>query len=340
MKIKIPFLIAGALVVGTWLVLSALRPAYSDSAKIFISTLTPEQRQSAVLPFFKFSPPEWHFFPASMLPRPGVFIKDLGIVQKAKLDDFIREYLSMSGYRRTKEIMELENVLRELQPQNPHRIPENYSIAVYGTPHPDSVWAWTLEGHHLSLHFTVVKDKTSFAPFFFGTNPAEVKEGPSKGKRVIAAEEDIAFEFMHSLTPEQSQKAIFQATAFKEIVTANATQVSPLDPAGIAIGELQATQKDILLKLLNIYLSSMRNDLALKRFERIQSEDLDAMRFGWAGAVEKGKPHYYRIQGKTFLIEFDNIQNDANHIHIVWRDFDGDFGRDLLREHYMTSDHH
>lgn len=340
MKIKIPFLIAGALVVGTWLVLSALRPAYSDSAKIFISTLTPEQRQSAVLPFFKFSPPEWHFFPASMLPRPGVFIKDLDIVQKAKLDDFIREYLSMSGYRRTKEIMELENVLRELQPQNPHRIPENYSIAVYGTPHPDSVWAWTLEGHHLSLHFTVVKDKTSFAPFFFGTNPAEVKEGPSKGKRVIAAEEDIAFEFMHSLTPEQSQKAIFQATAFKEIVTANATQVSPLDPAGIAIGELQATQKDILLKLLNIYLSSMRNDLALKRFERIQSEDLDAMRFGWAGAVEKGKPHYYRIQGKTFLIEFDNIQNDANHIHIVWRDFDGDFGRDLLREHYMTSDHH
>lgn len=267
-------------------------------------------------------------------------VKDLNIIQRDKFDVLIHEYLSLHGYRRTKEIMNLENVLHELEPQNPHRIPENYSVAIYGTPHPDSVWAWTLEGHHLSLHFTVVKDKTSFAPFFFGTNPAEIKEGPSKGKRVIAAEEDIAFEFMRALTPAQSEKAIFQQTAFQEIVTANATQVSPLPEVGIAIGELQPAQKEILWKLLNTYLSSMRTDLALKRYERIQSEDLDAIHFGWAGAVEKGKPHYYRIQGKTFLIEFDNVQNEANHIHIVWRDFDGDFGRDLLREHYMTSDHH
>lgn len=340
MKNRILLLIATSLVFLAWVLFSALKPAYSHHAKTFIESLTQEQRAITVFPFYHLSPPEWHYFPSSMFPRPGVFVKDLTTVQKEKLDDLILAYLSLHGYRRSRAIMDLEHVLRELQPQNTHRIPENYSIAIYGTPHPDSVWAWTLEGHHLSLHFTIVKNKTSFAPFFFGTNPAEVKEGSSKGKRVIAAEEDIAFEFMHSLTPEQAQKAIFQETAFKEIVTANATEVSPLAPVGIAMDELQTSQKHILWKLLNAYLSSIHNELALKRFERIQAEDLDAIHFGWAGSVEKGKPHYYRVQGKTFLIEFDNVQNEANHIHIVWRDFDGDFGRDLLREHYMTSDHH
>ena len=312
---------------------------HADKANAFINSLTPDQQKMAVRPFYNLSPHEWSFLPASTSHPDGIAIKDLDASQKEKAYRLLEAYLSAKGYTKTKNIMDLEYVLLELSPASTIRIPENYFLAIYGTPHTDSTWGWSFQGHHIALNFTVVKDTIAFAPFFFGANPAEVKEGAKKGTRVIREEEDIAYELMNALSAQQKQKAIFQPRAFAEIVTSNATKVEPLPAAGISIKELTDGQKNILNKLLSAYLSSMPNDLANRRFKKIQAEDMNVIHFGWAGSTIRNEPHYYRIQGKTFLIEFDNTQNNANHIHTVWRDFDGDFGRDLLREHYHESHH-
>jgi len=331
------------------LVMAAIVPAFTfddrlpggwDKASIFIGSLSAEQKKKAILPFYGMAPHEWTFYPASMVFPNGVAVKDLDSIQKNRLYDFIRYYLSESGYDKTRAIMDLENVLHAINPENPNRIPENYYIALYGTPHPDSTWGWSFQGHHVVLNFTIVKDKIAYTPFFFGTNPAEIKEGPSQGYRVISAEEDIAYSLLNSLSAEQLKKVVFQAEPFVEIVTFTSTQVAPLAEEGIPAGEMNGTQKNLLNLLLSAYLSAMPDSIASPRLKNIQEDDFDAIHFGWAGSIERGKPHYYRIQGKSFLVEFDNTQNNANHIHEVWRDFNGDFGRDLLQEHYQHEHSH
>jgi hypothetical protein len=308
-----------------------------DKANSFIQSLTPEQKALAVLPFYGLAPHEWSFYPASLVFPEGVAVRNLDSLQKNLLYDFMKGYLSETGYDRTRAIMDLENVLHIMNPENPHRILENYYMAIYGTPHRDSVWGWSFQGHHVVLNFTIVKDKIAYTPFFFGTNPAEIKEGPSKGYRVISAEEDIAYSLINSMSADQMKKVLFQADPFIEIVTFMATQVAPLPVVGIPASEMSGVQKNLLTLLLTAYLSSMPDDISAARLKSIEAEDFDSIHFGWAGSVKKGGPHYYRIQGSSFLVEFDKTQNNANHIHLVWRDFEGDFGRDLLLEHYQHS---
>ncbi len=337
-KMLLPIIMSAVL--GTGFFLYVQLPSNADKAIAFIHSLEPDQKKKTVFPFYNLTPHEWSYLPASTSHPDGVSLKDLDSIQKVKLNDLLQAYLSTKGYIKTKTIMDLENVLHELNPANPNRIPDNYFVAIYGTPHKDSVWGWAYQGHHVVLNFTVVKDKIAFAPFFFGSNPAEVRDDPKKGTRAITDEEDIAFELINTFSEEQRQKTIFQLQSFVEIVTSNATQVAPLPDAGIPVKDLTNDQKSILTKLLSAYLSSMPDALANMRLQKIHAEDFNATHFGWAGATKKGEPHYYRIQGKTFLVEFDNTLNNANHIHTVWRDFNGDFGRDLLREHYQTSHHH
>jgi hypothetical protein len=312
----------------------------SSIAKTFIGALDSGQKARSVFAFDQMSRYEWHYVPATMMARGGIALKDLDSSQKQMIYALVNHYLSKKGSARTQEIMKNEYFLKESEPNNQNRIPENYFVAFYGNPGMDSTWGWKFSGHHVALNFTIVKDELAFAPFFFGIYPAEIKSGPNKGWRIIKDEEDLGFELINSLTAAQKSKAIFQLQAFTDIVTTNSVQVAPLATVGILAKDMNHEQKTVLNKLVVAYLSSMPNDIAEKRMKRIVSEDFDAIRFGWAGALVSGEPHYYRIQGKTFLVEFDNTQNHANHIHTVWRDFNGDYGIDLLKEHYQTSQHH
>ena len=312
----------------------------AHAATDFVMSLSDVQKTRAVFPFNEMNRYEWHYLPAAMVGRNGVAVKDLDSMQKQKLYLLLQAFLSDEGYTRTKNIMGFEYLLKEMQPDNPIRIPENYYAAVYGDPGKDSVWGWKFSGHHVSLNFTIVNGELAFAPFFFGVFPAEVKEGPKKGLRIIKDEEDLGFELINSLNQQQKQKAIFELKAFTDIVTTNAEQVGPLKPEGVLAVDFTHDQKIILNKLIVAYLLNMPPEIAKVRMKKISAEDMNAIRFGWAGATEPGKAHYYRVQGKSFLIEFDNTQNNANHIHTVWRDFNGDFGRDLLWEHYHDTKHH
>ena len=312
----------------------------SLAAMTFINSLDSSQKIKSVFDFEQMSRYEWHFLPATMVTRQGNAIRELDSVQKQNFYALLKVFLSDMGYTRTKDIMSYEYLLKELEPGNSHRIPENYFVAIYGNPARDTTWGWKFSGHHLALNFTIVNNQLAFAPFFFGVSPAEIKDGPTKRKRLIKEEEDLGFELINSFTKEQKSKAIFQLKAFNEIVTTNAAQVSPLPPVGILAKDMTPQQKITLNKLIVAYLSSMPDGIAKIRMRRIAAEDMNEIRFGWAGGLAAGEPHYYRIQGKTFLIEFDNTRQKANHIHEVWRDFDGDFGADLLKAHYQNSKHH
>lgn len=313
--------------------------AGSTKAMAFVNSLNEEQHKKAVFEFDNMSRYEWHYLPATMVARYGVCVKDLDSNQKQHLYTLLKAFLSEEGYTRTQNIMSYEYLLKELEPNNPNRIPEYYFVAIYGNPGKDSTWGWKFSGHHVALNFTLVNDQLAFAPFFFGVYPATVKDGPKKDMRIIKDEEDLGFELMNSFTQEQKTTALFRLKAFADIVSTNAEQVGPLKPVGILAKDMTQTQKIVLNKLIVTYLLMMPPGIAKMRMKKLMAEDMDSIRFGWAGETILGKPHYYRIQGNTFLIEFDNTQSNANHIHTVWRDFNGDFGEDLLREHYHNSNH-
>jgi hypothetical protein len=175
------------------------------------------------------------------------------------------------------------------------------------------------------------------SPSFFGSNPAEVREGPKKGVRILAAEEDSARALFVALAPAQQKQALITGEAPGDILTTNKVQVDPLTPPGVAASALDAKQRDLLMKVVDSYVSLMASDIAEDRMAKLRKAGVEKITFAWAGDSERGKKHYYRVQGPTFLIEYDNTQDDANHIHSIWRDFEGDFGRDLLREHLKSA---
>jgi hypothetical protein len=248
--------------------------------------------------------------------------------------------LSQQGYIKATTIMSLEDVLRILENDSgERRNPEKYHLSIFGAPSEKGTWAWRFEGHHLSLHFTLVNGKLAASPTFLGSNPAEVRQGPRQGLRVLAAEEDLARELLNSLTEAQRKLAILDAKAPNDILTSNKKTALIEGKLGVSLAQLNPKQRGLLANLLNEYVYNVPDQLALAREEKIRAAGQD-IRFAWMGPTEKGALHYYRIQAPTFLIEYDNTQNNGNHIHSVWRDFNGDFGLDLLAEHLKSAHGH
>lgn len=308
--------------------------SHADLASAFLKTLSKEQRKRAQMDFDDMSRVNWTFLPGLMIAHDGISMSELDDNQKKHVHEMLKAYLSEKGYDKTKQIIALEDVLFELEDGNEMRDHDAYVIGIYGEPEDTGVWGWCFQGHHVSLNFTIVNNELSMTPRFLGTNPAEVKSGPKKGLRVLHVEEDLGFELVNMLSKEQLKTAMISPGAFIEIVSATATEMGPLAEFGIAYHEMTTEQQQLLVHLIAEYLSTMPTELAATRMGLIEEEGMSNVHFGWAGALKLGKAHYYRIQGATFLIEFDNTQNNANHVHTVWRDFKGDFGRDLLREHY------
>lgn len=307
-----------------------------EAANRFLDALSPQQRDAAVFSFEDKERLNWNYVPVR---RSGLSLKEMSEHQRQLADRFLEVGISESGYRKVKDIIRLEAVLREIETWNWRgRDPGKYYFSFFGTPSETGTWGWRLEGHHLSLNLTIANGhRFATAPRFLGANPAVVHSGPHYGLRALAKEEDLGRELLMSLTSSQRKKAVFRDTPYRDIVTGSDETVSPLSPVGIAAGDLSAEQRDLLAKLIDEYVTAMPPDIARQRMVAIRQNGYATIHFGWAGGLEKGQPHYYRIQGPTFLIEYDNVQNKANHIHTVWRDFDGDFGRDLLGEHYRAA---
>ena len=306
----------------------------AKAANGFLAALPEDRRLGAKAAFQSRDRTTWRYTPGG---RPGMPMQEMSPVQREAVHTLLRSFLSADGYLKVQSIMALEVVLRELERWD-ERDPERYWILVFGEPGTESPWGVRLEGHHVSLHLAVIKGRfVSSTPTFLGANPAEVRSGPRKGSRPLAAEEDTARALLDSLGPEQRREAIVDASPYGDIVSRNRAKADPLEARGVVFAQLPAPQQKQLLALIELYAGAMKPKLAEERLAKIRAAGLDGIRFAWAGSTARGQPHYYRVQGPTFLIEFDN--SGGNHIHSVWRDFEGDFGRDLLREHYGTSAH-
>lgn len=336
--------------IARWMLLSMtgifLQPAHADTAtanmaraaQAFLEALDEEARTTAQLPFDSDERFNWHFVPK---PRAGLALKRMSGDQQRVAMDLLEAGLSEKGYTKAETIRALESVLAEIEGNPVRRDPELYYVAIFGEPSTTGTWGWRFEGHHLSLNWTIVGG-TSIAssPQFLGSHPAEVRSGPLRGTRALAAEEDLARALLGSLDDAQRAQAVISPKAPDDILTSNARKADVQEQNGIAYADLSPEQRGLLLALIEEYAGVQPEAVARQRVERIRAAGFDRIRFAWMGGRNRGERHYYRVQGPTFIIEYDNTQNGANHIHSVWRDFDGDFGVDLLEQHYKNSAHH
>lgn len=300
------------------------------AAKSFLATLTPEQRRATQVPFDNVQRKQWAYVP---LNRKGISWAEMNTTQRSAAEHLLSSALSKEGRLKVESIRELELVLREIENNNMSRDPEKYWFAVYGDPSSETQWAWRYEGHHTSLTFGYrTGAEISSTPQFLGTNPAEVRTGAKKGTRVLAKEQDLAYAFLASLTSEQRKQAILASQAPADILTTNSTDARSRTNEGLTLAGLSKESRRQFESLMSAHAELQTKSEQQRRLKKAQKDP--NIHFAWLGSTKPGEKHYYRIQGDTFLIEFDNTQNDANHIHTVWREFDEDFGGDPLAEHY------
>ncbi len=322
---------------------SASGSLMAEAARNFIASLSADQRAKAVFPFESDERMNWHYIPK---PRKGLPIKEMDQGQSHLAHALLNSALSARGFIKAETIMSLEPVLRNLESSGgkatPVRDADLYYFSIFGDPAPEKPWGWRIEGHHVSLNFTVVNgDLTASSPAFFGANPHEVREGPRKGLRVLGAEEDLGRELVKSLDESQRKQAIIGDAAPPDIFT-RADRKAQLEgpPKGLPRSAMNDKQKEMLQALMDEYIDNLHPMLARDRrakLEKLTPSERDQIFFAWMGGTEKGQGHYYRVQAPTFLIEYDNTADNANHSHTVWRDFNGDFGFDLLAEHHKLA---
>ena len=308
------------------------------AARSFLDSLTEPQKAKATFEYMDGERMYWYYPPIN---RHGLTLRDMDQNQRGLAMALLETGLTPRSFEQAKQIIEHEDVLGPLEKEMGMvtfvRDTELYYFTVFGEPGPDGPWGWRTEGHHVSLHFSVWGDNIiSVTPFFFGANPAEVRKGPKTGLRILGDREDIAFQLMDSLDQAQLGKAVIYDEAPLDILTYNSTKVSfPFRPQGLPAADMTGSQKETLLSLIAEYVGQVRTDLAEQKLATIKERGLDHFHLAWAGPVSKSDAHYYRIHGGDFVVEFDNRQDGANHIHSVWRDIENDFAADVLREHLL-----
>lgn len=309
------------------------------AANAFLASLSPLESKSCQLSFEDQERENWHFVP---IKRRGLALQLMSDEQKELVAKLLKTCLTQEGFRKVEDIRQLEAVLTILEkraPDNNYRNPDLYFVSIFGEPADSSIWGWRFEGHHLSLNYTYADEALTVTPQFMGANPAEIPIGDSKGKRVLAQEEDQARALVQSLNDAQLGIALIAKRAYPEIITGNDRRVGLEDYEGLPYSQLTESQQMALIDLIQLYLNNNTEKVAQAHWKVIQEAGVEKLYFAWAGGVEKGEKHYYRIHGPRLLIEYDNTQNGGNHVHSVCRDPSNDFGEDALRRHYETHQH-
>ena len=314
-------------------------PAVAVPARTFLATLNDRQRADASFPFDDPERTRWAYVPQN---RGGIPLKAMNAVQRAAAFGVLGTGLSERGTTLAHGIIELEGILGGIEGGlfGPRRDPGLYWLALFVGPGATRPWGWRFEGHHLSVNVTDLGPHGQIvAPLFMGANPARVPSGPRQGLRLLAAEEDVAFALLQMLEPQQRTRATIAARTFGDIVSGTDPAARTTALAGLPAAEMTDGQRRQLRRLLEVYAGRMADSSARRQLQRIDDAGFERLHFAWAGAHQPGRPHYYRIHGPTVLVEYDNSQGSANHIHTVWRDLENDFGGDLLRKHYARQPH-
>jgi hypothetical protein len=309
-------------------------PDLVEATEIFLASLSPEQAAQVRFDFDDEERFNWHFIPRE---RNGLPFREMEPHQQALAHSMMSSVLGYRGVMKASTIMSLEQVLSEIEGPNGrfNRDPEMYFFSIFGQPSRDGTWAWRLEGHHLAVNVTMSGGEIlASTPAFMGSNPAEVREGPRQGLRALGAEEDRGRELFTALDDSQQEQALLEGRVPGDIITSNQREASLDGMEGIPASALNARQTGMLRAVIGEYTNRMPPEVAARVMADMEDAGFDDVRFAWSGTSEVGAPHYYRVQGPTFLIEYDNTQNQANHVHSVFRDLRHDWGQDTLRAHY------
>jgi hypothetical protein len=304
-------------------------------ANTFLNSLDEKQRAKTIYSFIHNERYNWHYFPKSG--RKGISLNELNEEQKKKALAMLKSCMSETGYAKTTGVLQLESILHELENRNDdYRNSGKYYFIVFGKPEPKGIWGWRFEGHHLSLSFSTMNNKlVSCTPGFLGANPAIVPSGPHKGKQVLREETELAFQLLHSLTPQQLQASVSTSGLPGDIITFVSRKAEINRKEGLDYASMNPNQQALFMNLIHIYVHRYTKLFATTMLNELEAAGLNNLRFTWAGTKQPdGNGYYYRIQGPTIIIEYDNSQNNANHIHTVVRDLKHDFGGDELLEHY------
>ena len=309
-----------------------------DNANLLLKSLDDSQTKAIKFKFDDDLRKNWQFVP---MERKGLGLKQMKPHQRGFAMVLVQTALSHRGFSTSMQIMAMEQVLRDLENNPVKRDPAKYHLFLFGTPSADSSWSWRIEGHHLSISVTVVDGKNVIvAPAFLGANPAVVKSGPLAGTSVLGDIEAKGRELVKQLNVEQKETAIFTDKAPRDVINGPVRKrAEALTPAGLAAKDMTDAQQTLLRQLVNQYLDRFRSEIANVDRKKIEKAGFEKVSFAWAGQIQPGKPHYFRVQGPTFIFEYDNTQNRANHAHALWRDFKDDFGEDTLRKHYQSHPH-
>lgn len=305
------------------------------AAKAFLASLDKEQLAVINYPYESEERSNWYFIPKE---RNGLWLKSMTDTQRAAAMNLLKSTLSEQGQEKAIAIMQLEIILKELEniPNSDRRNPLKYYFTIFGKPDAKNFWGWRIEGHHLSLNFTSENNKiVSGTPLFMGNNPAIVPSGEKKGYQILKDECNFAFELLNSFDEKQVRKAIASPVAPYDMFTLNSKQFGRLPEEGILYTDMTKDQQVKLMQIVSLYVKNYPYGFAEEFMNKIEKAGLEKLRFVWLGEKQYGgKGHYYRIQNDVLLIEYDNTQNNANHVHTVVRDFTNDFGEDMLRRHY------
>lgn len=294
------------------------------AATELVSSLSEDQKKLAVMDFTSGERHNWHFIPRA---RKGIPLKDLDEPKRKLVQALLDAGLSEIGARRAREVMQLEGILREIEGTGGAfvRDPLLYHVTVFGVPATDGEWGWRFEGHHLSLNFTLRGEKTVAAtPCFFGANPALVRDGPRKGLRVLAGLEDVARKLVDSLDAKQLEDCLDEEVPQEVPETEKPRYTGPF-PEGLSSATLSASQREILASLVLEYTLSLAPDLAAVLESRFRAEKPADVHFAWRGGRKPFEPHSYLIHGKTFVVNYSNVQNGGAHVHGAVRQLPADF---------------
>jgi hypothetical protein len=312
------------------------RSDMAAAAQAFLASLDAAQRARAQRPFESGERFNWHYVPRA---RQGLPLEAMTPPQREAAYALLERALSREGYEKATGVVALEAILGQLTGSPAYRDAGLYYLTVFGTPGPAAPWGWRFEGHHLSLNYAAVTDTlVATTPAFMGANPAEVPSGPRTGWRVLADEEDLARRLVLLLDDGQRRRAVLSDRAPRDLVTGADRKVRLARYEGLPASAMTEPQRALLLQLVEAYVRNQRSDWAAGRLAEVRA-GLDSLHFAWAGGFERGQGHYYRIHGPALFIEYDNTQDGANHVHSVVRDPRGDFGEDLLRQHYEEHRH-
>ena len=309
--------------------------------RAWLDGLDDAQRARASFPFASPERFVWTYLPG---PREGLAIRDLRPDQREAAGAIVAASLSARAAGEVAAIMALETVLGELErsegrPGGHRRDPELYWFAVFGEPGTSEPWSWRVGGHHVAIHLTIADDLVVGAtPSFLGANPAIVPSGPFAETATLPGEEQLARALLAELSPAERSAAIVDDRAPGDILsgTGRLADVRSV-PVGVRHADLGPAGRTALERLVRHYLDRARPEIANEAWERSVAGGLGDVTFAWAGSDVPGRGHYYAVRGPAFVIEYDNTQNGANHIHAVWRELANDWGEDLLAQHLASS---